>query len=315
MEAMRRQMTHSLQPNQDVRAKQPQSNQMQAGQAQQPDYRFRQPRQQTQQPMFQAQTQQRGQADQRVLLTTQAAYNQTGQHFITSTPVVNQPIAAPPNQSHIWDMAMINVTAPPTVADLRTDNNLMDQAARIVAQNSQENDHGKQPKSGLKRDNAERVCRVILWPHEHVLRQHTKPPTYESLTISEFAAGNMRILAAVPGAPPLVTQIAHYLTELYDDATDTDWPSARFAHRVVLQAMENGRVDYGATQELRQLRSMALNRAMRIGVPTQHSTSPTPATRTKPWNNNTQNNQNKKPCPAYQRGECQNARGHQSSQG
>ena len=36
----------------------------------------------------------------------------------------------------------------------------------------------------------------------------------------------MRILAVVPGAPPLVTQIAHYLAELFDG----EWQSGLRSH-------------------------------------------------------------------------------------
>ena len=148
---------------------------------------------------------------------------------------------------------------PATLTDLRTDRHLMDQAARTVSLNTQEStDSGKPPKSGLKRDNAEHVQLVIPWPHEHVLRHNAKPPTYESLSLSEFATGNMKILAANSNNATLVSQIANYLAELFDDTTDTDWPTARFAHRVILQAMENGRLDYSCPQELGQMRTMAL---------------------------------------------------------
>ena len=53
-----------------------------------------------------------------------------------------------------------------------------------------------------------------------------------------------------------------------------------FAHRVVVQAMENGRVDHIFAIELRQIRSMAINRATRKVTSTPRSTSPNP---TKPW--------------------------------
>ena len=110
-----------------------------------------------------------------------------------------------------------------TLTDLRTDRSLMDRAALLVAQNTQEQaEQGKHPKSGLKRDNTEQVCRVIPWPHEHVIRQAGKADTYDSLTLSEFASGSMRILALQPDLPPLVYGMAVYFGDLYDDITDTD---------------------------------------------------------------------------------------------
>ena len=189
----------------------------------------------------------------------------------------------------------------------------MERAARTVSINTQENNEsGKPPKSGLKRDNAEHVQLVIPWPHDHVLRHNTKPPTYESLSLSEFAAGNMRILAANSMSPTLVSQMANYLAELFDDTTDTDWPAARFAHRVVLQAMENGRLDYAATHELPQMRNMALNRATR-----RPSAPPAAATtnRQRTWTNAASNNQSKRACNAFQKGDCAQTKSHQSAQG
>ena len=150
-------------------------------------------------------------------------------------------IASQPSQLPLWTQALPHQQpiGPPTLTDLRTDASLMDRAAHLVSTNTQEQpDTGKNPKSGLKRDNTEQVCRIIPWPHEHVLRNSGKPPTYDSLTMSEFASGNMRILAQIPGAPAFLVHMATYLSELFDDITDTEWSSARFAHRVVLQAIE-----------------------------------------------------------------------------
>ena len=177
-------------------------------------------------------------------------------------PQMQTQLVAPPLQQQIrqqqgpnvWD-SVIHCPTPAnnvhqqhnnnTLAQLRTDTELMQQAARVIAANTQDNtDNGKPPKSGLKRDNAEQVCQVIPWPHEHVMRNLSKPPTYESLTLSEFAAGYMCILANIPNVPPQLTDLTNYLAELFDDTTDTDWQSARFAHRVVLQAIENGRADF-----------------------------------------------------------------------
>ena len=210
---------------------------------------------------------------------------------------------------------------PATLTDLRIDRHLMDQAARTVSLNTQEStDSGKPPKSGLKRDNAEHVQLVIPWPHEHVLRHNAKPPTYESLSLSEFATGNMRILAANSNNATLVSQIANYLAELFDDTTDTDWPTARFAHRVILQAMENGRLDYSCTQELRQMRTMALTRATRRLTANPPATNPSrqrnwAAASGGNWSNNSGNSQTKRPCMAYQKGDCPQAKNHQSPQG
>ena len=91
----------------------------------------------------------------------------------------------------------------------------MDRAAQIVSQNTQENpDIGKAPKSGLKRDNTEQVRRVIPWPHEHIVRHTGKPPSYDSLSLSEFAAGNMRILGQLPGVPSQLIYMTAYFAEL-----------------------------------------------------------------------------------------------------
>ena len=213
------------------------------------------------------------------------------------------------------------VSLPATLTDLRTDRQLMDQAARTVSINTQEStESGKPPKSGFKRDNAEHVQLVIPWPHEHVLRHNAKPPTYESLSLSEFATGNMRIMAANAHNTTLVRQMADYLAELFDDTTDTDWPAARFAHRVVLQAMENGRLDYSCTQELRQMRTMALNRATRRPTATPAATT---TNRQRNWSNNpaggwsnpSGNTQPKRACNAYQKGDCPQSKNHQSAQG
>ena len=232
-------------------------------------------------------------------------------------PMPMLPILPPVNQPHRQDFSYwtqpSTVSLPATLTELRTDRTLMDQAARTVSVNTQESSEtGKPPKSGLKRDNAEHVQLVIPWPHEHVLRHNAKPPTYESLSLSEFAAGNMRILAANFTASPLIAHIASYLAELFDDTTDTDWPAARFAHRVVLQAMENGRIDYSHTHELRQMRRMALTRALR------KPPTPTPATqsqRPRSWGNAATNSQPKRACVGYQKGDCTYPKNHQSAQG
>ena len=151
---------------------------------------------------------------------------------------------------------------PATLTDLRTDTLLIDEANRVVARNTQDNsEHGKHPKSGLRRDNTEQVCRVIPCPHEYVLRHSGRAPTYDTLSLSEFASGYMRILASIPQTPPLVRYMTTCLSKLFDDVTDTDWQATRFAHRAVLQAIENGHTDYNDTFELRQIRAMALIRA------------------------------------------------------
>ena len=226
--------------------------------------------------------------------------------------IINQP------QGSQFNTPQINGNS--TLAQLRTDAQLMQQAARVIANNTQENnDNGKAPKSGLKRDNAEQVCRVIPWPHEHVLRNLSKPPTYESLALSEFAAGYMHILANLPNVPTQLVDMTNYLAELFDDVTDTDWPTARFAHRVVLQAIENGRVDFNFTSEVRQLRSMALNRAARrqlTTASTQSQNAPS-SSKNKQWNNTNNNgaNNNRRACQAFQKGECSHNKSHQSPQG
>ena len=204
--------------------------------------------------------------------------------------------------------------APTTLTELRTDTALMDRAAQVVSSNTQDTtDQSKHPKSGLKRDNTEQVCRVIPWPHEYVTHHTGKAPTYDSLTLSEFAAGNMRIFTQIPGIPPLLYHMASYMSELYDDISDTEWPSVRFAHRVVLQALENGLTDYQALADLRQMRSIAITRA------TRRNTTPTAGSASAPykprqWSNN-QNQQVKRPCLPYQKGECGQTRNHQSGQG
>ena len=239
-------------------------------------------------------------------------------------PVQEQPTPMLPilplvRQTHQPDVTLWTqplMTAPPTtLTDLRTDRQLMDQAARTVAANTTPElpESGKPPKSGLKCDNAEHVRLVIPWPHEHVLRHNSKPPTYESLSLSEFAAGNMRIIAANAVGVPLVVHMANYLAELFDDATDTDWPAARFAHRVVLQAMENGRLDYSSTLELRQMRSMALTRATRRPTPAPAATAPAP--RQRQWASASAPSQPKRACTAFQKGDCPQQKSHQSSTG
>ena len=128
----------------------------------------------------------------------------------------NRPVlTAADGRIPLWNQASLTSTQPQqaTLTDLRTDRALMNRAAQVVSTNTQDTqEQGKMPKSGLKRDNTEQVCRVIPWPH--VLRNQGKPPTYESLSLSEFAAGNMRILAKIPNTPPLLVHI-----------TDTEWPS------------------------------------------------------------------------------------------
>ena len=236
---------------------------------------------------------------------------------LRTTPVAQpRPIARQPQH---WPPLQPTTTrgptpGPSTLTELRTDTALMDRAAQVVSHNTQENtESGKNPKSGLKRDNTEQVCRLIPWPHEYVTRHAGKPPTNDSLTLSEVAAGNMRILAQIPGVPPLLYHMAAYLSELYDDISDTEWSSVRFAHKVVLQALENGQTDYSALAELRQMRSIAITRATRRNsTPAQ----PTQATnsRQRQWTTG-QGSQTKRPCIPYQKGECTQPRNHTSAQG
>ena len=203
-----------------------------------------------------------------------------------------------------------------TLADLRTDARLMSNAARVVAENVQEQqDNGKNPKSGLKRDNTEQVCRLIPWPHEYVLRYTGKPPTYDSLSLAEFAAGYMRILASTPGAPEQIVHMATHLSELFDDTADTEWSAARFAHKSILQAVENGYLDFSATMEIRQMRAMAINRATRRSQ-IQNSAPQQPQSRFRQNTPSSQNNSApKRICQPYQKGECSHPRAHTSPNG
>ena len=122
----------------------------------------------------------------------------------------------------------------------------------------------------------------------------------------------MPIIAANATASPLIAHIASYLSQLFDDTADTDWPAARFAHHIVLQAMENGHIDYSHTHELRQIRSMALTKAL------HKSPTPTPAVqsqRSRAWGNTTTNSKPKRACVPFQKGDCTHPKCHQSPLG
>ena len=257
----------------------------------------------------------------------QAQSQQKAADFSTNTTHVRQAttlphtghggpaIASQPRHLPLWTQALPQQQpiGPPTLSDLRTDASLMDRAAHLVSTNTQEQpEPGNNPKSGLKRDNTEQVCRVIPWPHEHVSRNSGKPPSYDSLTMSEFASGNMRILAQIPGAPPLLVHKATYLSELFDDITDTEWSSARFAHRVVPQAIVNGHADYHMTMEIRQIRTMALTRARRQPTAMPHAASA--PLKNKPWGQQT-SQQLKRLCLPFQKGECPQPKSHTSAHG
>ena len=121
----------------------------------------------------------------------------------------------------------------------------------------------------------------------------------------------MQILAQIPGAPPLLVHMATYLSELFDDITDTEWSSAHFAHMVVLQAIENGHADYHMTMEIRQIRTMALTRARHQPTALQQ-TAPAQA-KNQPWGQQT-SQQLKCLCLPFQK-VCPQAKSHTSAQG
>ena len=129
------QQSQVLQPNQDVRAKQPTQNPRQQDnrmrQARQPQQGYPLQPQPQNQLQFQPQFPRQHEQDNLQQSQFKAAGNRD-QHLVTSTLVMTQPLALSQNQygSHIWDTVMIKIDNPPTMADLRTDHTLMDQASQ-----------------------------------------------------------------------------------------------------------------------------------------------------------------------------------------
>ena len=97
-------------------------------------------------------------------------------------------------------------------------------------------------------------CHVV-WPHELVyIGASRNTAVYDQLTPVQFITGFLRSLQMAP--PNDRDNLLTYGIDLFQDAVDVSWEVARGANSVVLQEIEQGRLNWGDLDKIQRTRSL-----------------------------------------------------------
>ena len=197
---------------------------------------------------------------------------------------------------------------------LRSDVRAMERAARRIARfkddDSDDSEEAtttrpssKGKKSGSLLVAADKVKKVIDWPHMHVSRLvngQRVGVTYKELRIEEFVYGFLEMLDA-PDAKWDRRVMLQILKMLMQDAMDFSWANARGFYGLLGVDVESGTKSWNDTDTVRDMRMI-------------HSRAVFPAKienkDTKKAVNGRNNNQNLKCCALYQKKACEQGRDH-----
>ena len=152
----------------------------------------------------------------------------------------------------------------PSVQDLRRDYAIGREVNRRLAEMGLQDDdddmaravsHRKRGKrSGVARTVQDSVVNDIDWPHFHIYTQPgAEPMTFERLTIPEFVYGYLHMVDQ-PGAKLDRRVMWDLLKDMMEDATEYPWPNVRNFFWIVGSHVENDRMKWTDTENIRHLR-------------------------------------------------------------
>ena len=116
------------------------------------------------------------------------------------------------------------------------------------------------------------------WPEDYVYRLDGSEPSYDTLTLPEFAAAMISImeeLTPVLPATEKVIRMFHYYRGLMEDCFEDDWSVARTAHKQVLQGLEHKRIVWSDAVSCIDTKRNAIQRAQRRNVEPPAQPQPT----------------------------------------
>ena len=122
-------------------------------------------------------------------------------------------------------------------------------------------------RSGRDKTAAESVSVAVEWPHYHVFRgADRRPAKYDELTITEFVAGYLKIVLANLAETKNVTLMLKHLGNIMGDVTEHSWENVRNCHAIILQQMEQARLNWADTDSITELRTTYAHARPKITV-------------------------------------------------
>ena len=193
-----------------------------------------------------------------------------------------------------------------TANDIREDRDVMaDVARRLLELGMQEAEPGvhheaidrirrRGKKSGQARTNEDFVVREVEWPHFHVFKGSDRKATrFEDMNLADFVYGFLTMLESPRSrfSTPVMLEI---LKGVVSDAMDFPWQNVRNCYRIISSQVEMGLIDWVDREQIYRLRQRYAHRS--TAPPVNVAAGRTVG--------------DKKPCFAFQKGECSQARDH-----
>ena len=120
---------------------------------------------------------------------------------------------------------------------------------------------GKKFKSGLYRSGESQARSEINWPHEFVFGGDRQTLKYEELTAAQLAQGFMATILE-EHHETVKNNMLLYAINLFQDSQETNWYTARSAHKMLLKQMEKGKVDWLDTAKINAIWARYTQRAI-----------------------------------------------------
>ena len=145
----------------------------------------------------------------------------------------------------------------PSTQFLRTNGPLrrqVDKRLQELDQDDRTELQGKRLKSGLVRHQENHIRVDINWSHEFCYSSDRTCPSYDDLTVMQFSQGFIGCILE-EDSPKIRQNMLLYLQQLYQDAQETNWYTAKSAHKILLLEMERGKVSWKDSNQVHQIRA------------------------------------------------------------
>ena len=101
----------------------------------------------------------------------------------------------------------------------------------------------------------------VNWPHEFYFIQGRSCPAYDDLSQMQFTQGFTGcVLEEADGT--IRQNMLEYFQQLNQDAQETNWFSAKSAHKVLLIEMERGKISWKDARLVNQMRARYTQRTI-----------------------------------------------------
>ena len=175
----------------------------------------------------------------------------------------------------------------PSTQFLRTNGPLrrqVDKRLQELDQDDRTELQGKRLKSGLVRHQENHVRVDIKWPHEFCYSSDRTCPSYDDLTVMQFSQGFIGCILE-EDSPKIRQNMLLYLQQLYQDAQETNWYTAKSAHKILLLEMERGKVSWKGSNKVHQIRARYTQRPVHPSQTEKKGGTSKPAVPCKFYNN------------------------------